>query len=80
MESFPINPSEVSRRRCKECPWSTKSVHSEKWPGYVSKMTEEGYIQSGVHACHMVTNDTWGMNSPIDKNNVCVGSLQKIKE
>jgi hypothetical protein len=43
-------------------------------------MTEEGYIQSGVHACHMVTNDTWGMNSPIDKNNVCVGSLQKIKE
>jgi hypothetical protein len=42
-------------------------------------MTEEGYIQSGVHACHMVTNDTWGMNSPIDKNNVCVGSLQKLE-
>lgn len=84
MEAFSMNPSninlsDIKRNGCKECPWSTKSVHNERWPEYVSKMTEEGYIDSGVHGCHMITNDTWGMDKPINKDNVCVGSLRKIK-
>lgn len=84
METFSMNPSNINlsdlkRNRCEECPWTTKSVHNERWPRYVSKMTEEGYIDSGVHGCHMITNDTWGMNSELNENNVCVGSLQKLK-
>lgn len=64
------------RKACKQCPWITTSKHSQSWPGYVSSMESIGQISGKRHACHMITTDTWGYESPIDESNVCVGSLQ----
>jgi hypothetical protein len=64
------------RKPCKGCPWVTPSGHSEKWPGYVTSMESIGKIENKRHACHMITNDTWGYKSKINDSNVCIGSLQ----
>ena len=66
----------TNRKCCGECPWKTTYRHSESWKGYVDKMTQEGYIQNGVHKCHMIDKDTWAFDSPIDEKNVCIGSLK----
>ncbi len=29
------------------------------------------------HKCHMIDSDIWGSKSNIDKNNICIGSLQR---
>ena len=32
---------------------------------------------NGEHACHMITQDTWGYNTEINDKNVCVGSIKR---
>jgi hypothetical protein len=68
---------EVCRNQCRECPWGNTHRHSKDWMGYVKKMESIGKIKDGVHACHMITSDTWGYRGRIDQSNVCVGSLNK---
>lgn len=67
----------MKRKSCKECPWlkQNKTNHNIKWPNYVNKIKSIGKIENG-HACHMITSDTWGIKSDINKDNICIG--QKI--
>jgi len=64
------------RKRCKECPWGNQYKRSEKWKGYAKELTDKGVIKNGVHKCHMIDSDTWGLKSPVDESNVCVGSQE----
>lgn len=68
---------ESKRKQCKECPWKNKDKHSLNFRGYVEKMNSIGKIENNKHACHMITNDVWGLKSEINQNNVCVGSCKK---
>ncbi len=65
------------RKPCKECPWITNYKHSESWKGYVEKMTKGGQIKNGIHKCHMITSDAWGLHSPVDESNMCIGSQEE---
>lgn len=67
------------RNCCKECPWTTKSKHNDSWPDYVKTMETKGNLSNGIHACHMITSDTWGFNNPIKDANVCIGSINARK-
>ena len=62
------------KKSCKECPWKTKSKHSQAWPGYVKSVESIGQIKDKEHACHMLTNDVWGYINPITNENVCIGA------
>lgn len=65
-----------NRKPCKECPWENKHKFSEDWKRYAKIMTNAGKIDDNVHACHMITSDSWGFNEPITYKNVCVGSCK----
>ena len=71
---------EKKRKACKECPWKNKYKHSRSWKEYAKKMTQVGKIENNIHACHMITHDTWGEKSPINKENVCIGSCENELE
>ena len=67
----------MCRKPCKECPWTTTGLHSDKWPGYVKAVESTGKIKDRQHACHMITSDVWGYNEDITQNNVCIGAQHK---
>lgn len=50
-----------NRKPCKECPWENKHKFSEDWKRYAKIMTNAGKIDDNVHACHMITSDSWGV-------------------
>lgn len=68
------------RKPCRECPWIKNNPHSKKWPGYVDAIEKIGQIKDKQHACHMITKDTWGYESEINKDNICIGAKLKFKK
>lgn len=62
----------MCRKPCKECPWVTKSKHSEKWPSYVDTVVKAGLLEDRKHVCHMISKETW---SKPTSDNVCIGSI-----
>jgi hypothetical protein len=66
----------MCRKPCKECPWTKENRHSKDWPEYVKKMESIGKLKNKKHACHMITQDTWGYKESITENNVCIGSIK----
>jgi hypothetical protein len=63
------------RKSCKECPYKIDSHHNKKFPEYVDKMFNSGFLKTSTHTCHMIDN-VW--DEPNEKT-VCIGSLKKLK-
>lgn len=68
----------MCKKPCKECPWVNTNEHSIKFRTYVDKMISIGKIED--HKCHMVSNDVWGYETPVDEKNICAGSLERQKK
>lgn len=56
-------------RPCSECPWTNDNNHNKKFREWSEKMNKLGKKQ----ACHMKTNDLWGIKTEVDSKNDCVG-------
>lgn len=64
----------LCRKPCKSCPWTNENQHNLKFRKGSNKFINLGKPN---HKCHVLDSDIWGSKSNIDKNNICIGSLQR---
>jgi len=62
------------RKPCKSCPWTNDNNHNQKFRKGMEKFTDLGKPN---HKCHSIDGDIWGLKTPVDKNNICIGSLMR---
>ena len=66
------------RNKCDDCPY-IKNGDRYKHQSWINMLDNSPTHCDKIHKCHCITSDAWGIKSPINNSNVCVGRIQYLK-